>query len=123
MSSKWYRIQEAGYAAEDLLDEDNQISRPWGGNEERDSREGISVCGSREELAEYLVQAAIPFGAGDWILVELEGRMSSEQAVDAELGEYLVYPERIISVEPIEQSFMDDIDAACDRIYGADHSY
>ncbi|UTN92950.1 hypothetical protein SEA_FINKLE_31 [Gordonia phage Finkle] len=116
--SSWYRIQEAGYEAADLLIADNQISRPWGGDEDRDSREGISVCGSREELAEYLVQAAIPFGAGEWNLIELEGQMSGNSAVDAELGEYLVYPTAIISVENINDGFLDEIDAAADRIYG-----
>lgn len=121
--STWYRIQEAGYAADDLLDEANHVSRPWGGNEDRDQREGVSVCGSREELAEYLVQAAIPFGAGDWNLVELEGSMSGERALDADLGEYLVFPTAIVSVEPIDAGFFDEIDAAADRIYGADHQY
>ena len=118
--STWFRIQETGYAAEALLDEANQVSRAWGGVADRDDRTGVSVCGSREELAEYLVQSGIPFGAGEWNLIELEGTFADDQPLDSSLGEYLVHPTAIVSVENIADGFLDEIDEAADRIFGAD---
>ena len=111
--STWYRIQEADYAADALLDTDNQKSHSWGGD---DIRDGVSVCDSREALADYLVQAGIPFGAGDWNLIELEGDRAEGEGLDASLGECLVRPTRIISVESIVESFLDDVDAAYERM-------
>ena len=102
----YYRIQ--AYEAEALLD-GPQLSYSWNdmGDDER-ARAGKSVCGSREELAEYLAQVGIPF-EDHWILVELEGTPSEDEDEDAHLGATLIHPTKIISTETIGESFIMEI--------------
>jgi len=111
----YFRIQTTDYDPAELLEE-GQVSTSWSNGTDR---AGKSVCASREELATYLVQSGIPFGSGSWILVELDGYLSDEEDEDAHLGALLVHPTKIISVEPLEDSFFDEIDAAADELYAA----
>ena len=110
---RYYRIQTTDYDPAELL-EDGQVSTSWSNDS---TRSGKSVCTSREALATYLAQSGIPFGSGSWVLVELEGYGSDDEDEDAHLGALLIHPTKIVSVEPIEDSFFDEIDAAAEAIY------
>jgi len=110
----FYRIQTADRDVTALLETDQQFSTKWGNMHE--SLPGVSVCESLEELAGYLAGAGsgIPFGTGDWVIVELEGTRTRIQAHDAEAGEVLIVPTRIVSVAPMGEEFFDMIGAAYD---------
>lgn len=107
----YYRIQAPTYTPEDLLNPENWNS--WDYNET--VREGVSVCGSLEELATYFAQVGIEWD-DTFNLIELEGDFTGEDALDADMGEYLIYPTKIVSVEPITDRFMDMIFEAYDQI-------
>jgi len=111
MTTSYYRIQPTTYAAEDLLVAENQISVSWRNGE--DTRNGVSVCCSREELAAYLAQVGIPF-EWTWNLVEVEGYPADEDDEDHALGARLIIPTRIVSVESMTNGFADEIIAAYD---------
>jgi hypothetical protein len=102
----YYRVQPGNRPVETLLDSEAQISSAW----HRDdlNRSGISVCESREVLAGYLatVGEGIPYGSGGWVLVGLEGAESDDTPLDAEYGEILLRPTRIVSVTSLD----DDIE-------------
>lgn len=112
----YYRIQSADRDVELLLDPAAQTSEAWNGDESL-IRQGVSVCDSLEDLAQYLVTDgdAIPYGDGEWVVVELEGTLSTDTALDA--GETLIHPTRIVSVEPIEDQLLPLVDAAYDALY------
>lgn len=111
----FFRIQTASYAPEDLLIADNQHSSSWGGPESYD-RDGVSACRSREELAAYLAHSGIPFGIGEWIVVEMEADViDGADPIDAEFGEVLVTPTAIVSVGQLDDGMLDMIDAEFDR--------
>ena len=112
----YYRIQSADRGVELLLDPTAQVSEAWSGNESL-TRRGVSVCDSLEDLAQYLVTdgSGIPFGDGEWVVVELEGTLSTDTPLDA--GETLIHPTRIVSVEPIDAQLLPLIDAAYDALY------
>jgi hypothetical protein len=116
MTTSYYRVQSPDRNAADLLDATFQTSDAW----HRDdlTRNGVSVCDSRETLAAYLAFAGsgIPYGSPGWVLVELDGTPSADQPLDAEYGELLVHPTRIISVAPIDDEFFDLIGAAYDAL-------
>ena len=103
----FFRIQPADRP--NILDPENQTSASWNdlGNDER-VRNGISVCDSREELAEYLAQVGIPF-EGDWELLEVTGSYSEDEDEDAQMGCSLIYPEAIISRETLDDGFIEEI--------------
>lgn len=112
MTTSWYRIQSAGRNVADLLTSE-QTSEAWGGSDD-DTRSGVSVCDSLESLAAYLVTAGIPFGAGEWVVVELTGELADDEPLDA--GEYLIVPDSIVSVRPMGDEMFDLIDAAYDAL-------
>ena len=105
--STYYRIQPADRA--NILAEENQYSYSWNnqGDDDR-ARHGISVCDSREELAEYLAQVGIPF-EDSWELLEVEGYDSDDDDEDAHLGARLIIPTAIISRETIGDAFIMEI--------------
>ncbi len=114
----YFRVQPGDRPATDLL-EAGQQSRAWGREHmENDTttREGVSVCDSRESLAQYLATygQGIPFGLPDWVLVELRGNASDDQPLDAEGGELLIHPTEIVACTPIDDEFFDMIGAAYD---------
>lgn len=112
----YYRVQEPTRPAEDLLDPEWQQSHAW--HREGLTRQGISVCESREELATYLASAGegIPFGQPDWVLVELTGEPSDDTPLDREHGERLIHPTAVLSVAEIDDAFFEMIGAAYDEM-------
>jgi len=118
MTTTWYRIQTADRDVTDLLDPEQQVSYSWTSDEE--SRVGVSVCESLESLAAYLASepgSGIPFGAGEWVIVELTAdRESYDTPMDAAYGEHLVHPVAITSVAPLDDAFFDMIGAAYDAL-------
>lgn len=97
----YFRVQDGDRNLSQLLDPEGQISSAW----HRDDldRDGISVCESREILAHYLatIGQGIPYGSGGWVLVELEGD-ELDGALDAEYGEILIRPTRIVAVASLD---------------------
>lgn len=110
----YFRVQAADRDANDLLDPGYQFSHAWAGIGYAD-REGVSVCESLEDLAEYLaspVGNGIPVEVGSWVIVELEGDPVPDAApVDPEY-EVLVRPTAIVSVWPVDDAFIAMIDDA-----------
>ncbi len=123
----FFRVQSGDRDVNDLLDPAEQRSRLWtsgvrfddDAHTDRD-RDGISVCDSRESLAAYLADAGagIPYGLPGWVLVELTGDICTARPLDAEHGEYLIRPTRIISCAPIDEEFFELIGAAYDTVNG-----
>jgi len=115
MTKTYFRVQPAD---RDILD-GAQTSRAWHRSEaeaQSTDRSGVSVCGSREELAAYLATygEGIPFGQAGWVLVELRGDVSDDQPLDGEGGELLVHPTEIVAVAEIDDAFFELIGAAYD---------
>ena len=102
----YFRIQS--YDPQALLAPENWISLPYSGVEE-DVRSGVSVCRSLEDLVKYFAGSGVPLGD---LLVEVDGYASDDTALDADQGEMLIFPTKIISVTPIDDSdfftMMDD---------------
>ncbi|MET7395635.1 hypothetical protein ABZS66_19305 [Dactylosporangium sp. NPDC005572] len=115
MSETYFRIQTADRDPADLLDPEHQISGHWSNIESMD-RPGVSVCASREDLARYLAGAGIPFGVGEWVLVELRGERSDVADYDAAFGALLVHPTEIVAVAPLDDEFYDLVGAAYDAM-------
>lgn len=107
----YYRVQTADRDPADLLDPEYQVSSHWNNIESYD-RVGVSVCESLEDLAYYLAQSGIPYGNGQWVIVELDGYLSDDDPYDAEDGEILIHPTVIVSVEDMDDEFFDLIGAA-----------
>lgn len=112
----YYRIQSADRDVELLLDPAAQTSEAWNGREDL-TRTGVSVCESLEALAQYLVTdgSGIPYGAGEWVVVALEGTLSEDSPIDD--GEILIHPTRIVAVESIDTRLLPLVDAAYDALY------
>ncbi|WP_018024067.1 hypothetical protein [Corynebacterium ulceribovis] len=110
----YFRIQPADRP--DILDPEFQTSTSWNdlGDDDR-IRRGVSVCDTREELAEYLAQSGMPFDE-TWELLEVEGARSDDQDEDAHLGCTLIIPTAIIARESIADSFMVEIFDAYDAL-------
>lgn len=113
--TSYFRIQTADRDPADLLVVENQTSFGWYAPESYD-RTGVSVCDSREALAAYLAESGIPYGSGEWVVVELIGDLSTDTPCDAEFGELLVHPTEIVSVAPMDDEFFDLIGAAYDAM-------
>lgn len=113
----YYRIQTADRDVNDLLNPANHVSYHWNNiDNEQYTRRGVSVCESREDLAAYLAGCGIPYGDGDWVIVELDGEISDDTPYDAEFGEVLIHPTEIVSVGPLDDEFFDLIGAAYDAM-------
>lgn len=113
----YFRVQTADRDPADLIDPDHgQVSFSWYGPESYD-RPGVSVCESLDALAYYLANSGIPIGAGEWVVVELDGdKIEGAKPMDAEYGEILVYPTGIVSVRPLDDEIFDMIGAAYDAM-------
>lgn len=79
-------------------------------------RYGVSVCRDEEALIDYLAHTGADFT--DTVLVELEGEYSDEDGHDAELGEILILPSRIVSVRPVTGEFIEAVAARRDELDG-----
>lgn len=112
-SQTFFRVQAADRDVMNLL-EDGLISFSWYGPESYD-RSGVSVCASLDALAFYLAHSAIPYGLGEWVIVELEGSIIPDaDPMDARYGELLVSPTAIVSVRPLDDDFFAKIGEAYD---------
>ena len=71
---------------------------------------------SASTTATYLatVGQGIGYGWGEWAIVEMYGPESSDEALDADAGEVLMFPERIVSVRPLDADFLAMVGAAFD---------
>lgn len=114
-AASYFRIQTADRNVGDLLDPAQQISRHWSEDEVRD-QPGVSVCASLEDLARYLATSGIPFGSGEWVIVELLGERTEARGCDAADGELLVLPYEIVSVVPMGDEFYEMVGAAFDEM-------
>ncbi len=115
----FFRIQTADRDVNELLDPGYQFSHAYNGAQ-RNTRPGVSVCASLEDLAEYLVSGlagALQVRNGDWVIVEVEGSESGASPVDPEY-ELLVRPTRIVSVTPAGDDFYALMDAAEEMLAG-----
>lgn len=102
--TSYFRIQTADRNVDDLLDPANHTSHHWGNYEDMD-RPGVSVCATRDDLARYLAGSGIPFGLGEWVIVELAGEHTDVRGCDAETGELLIRPTAIVAVTPADDEF------------------
>lgn len=102
-----YRVQAADRNAQELLDPDMCFTIDWNNGSEQ---EGISVCYSLDDLAEYLATKGecIPVEADTWVIVKLSGDELDETGHDDEM---LLRPDEIHSVTPVTQDWIDEIDA------------
>lgn len=113
--TSYFRTQAADRDPAQLLDPANQVSYHWNNIDSAEyTRTGVSVCASREDLAAYLAHSGIPYGAGEWVIVELNGNTSDDTPYDAASGELLIHPSKIVSVSPMDDAFFALIDAAYD---------
>jgi hypothetical protein len=72
-----------------------------GGEIHRTQRRGLAVFPSREGLLRYLAwkhDASVERK----VVVELEGQLSEDIDLDADHGALLVFPERLVAVEPLD---------------------
>ena len=105
----------------DCCDDDWNRSEPewrrcYGEHLVEDVRHGDSVCSDEEALINYLAHTGADFT--DTVLVELEGEYADEDGHDAELGEILIFPSRIVSVRPVTGEFIEAVAARRDELDG-----
>ena len=108
-----FRIQSASRDVSELLDPAQQVSVSYTTDTER---AGVSGRESLESLAAHLVRAGVPFDVHSAV-VTMRGPLSQDTPEDADLGEILIYPTEIVSVEPMTDRLADLIDAAADALY------
>lgn len=105
----YVRIQDRKFGTQDLFREgrisDSMMHYEWA------ERVGVSVCDDLEALMDYYVQCPIEIG-DDPVIIALEGDIADDQPVDAEYGERLIFPTKIVSIEDAESAgFFDGINA------------
>jgi hypothetical protein len=74
----------------------------------RTERRGIAVFPARAGLYRYLAWKS-DAGTEDKVVVELAGRLSDDRDLDADHGALLVFPERLVSVEPLDPALVEAI--------------
>jgi hypothetical protein len=74
----------------------------------RTQRLGIAVFPSREGLYRYLAWKSDADVEGK-VVVELAGSLSDDYDLDADHGALLIFPERLVSVEPLDPAVVDSI--------------
>jgi hypothetical protein len=74
----------------------------------RTRRRGIAVFPSREGLYRYLAWKSDSEPEGK-IVVELAGRLSDDRDLDADHGALLIFPERVVAVEPLDPGVVEAI--------------
>ncbi|HKF83865.1 MAG TPA: hypothetical protein VKB23_13005 [Solirubrobacterales bacterium] len=67
----------------------------------RTERQGVAVFPRREGLYRYLAWKS-DAGIEAKVVVELAGKLSEDRDLDADHGALLVFPERLVSVEPLD---------------------
>lgn len=108
MTQTYYRVQTANRDVTELLDPDYQFSHTYNRNAAL-TQEGVSVCASLDDLAEYLesgLAGALDVRSGGWVIVELAAdEIGDARPVDAEY-ELLVRPTAIVAVTPVGDDFL-----------------
>lgn len=119
----FYRIQRAEYDVAELLDPAFHSSHAYNGSKAA-TRRGVSACSSLRELAEYLgsgqagaLDPRASRGSG-WVVVAFAGVLSGDSPVD--IGEVLVIPARIVSVDAVDADFITMIGDAELEMFGVD---
>ena len=109
MTSTYVRIQDRKYGTDGLLDAD-RLS--WDmGMCESNARRGVSCCDDLEALLDYYVQAPIEIG-DDPVIITMDGVESDDEPLDAEFGERLIHPTRIVSIVSADEAgFYEGINA------------
>jgi hypothetical protein len=74
----------------------------------RTERHGLAVFHSREGLYRYLAWKS-DAGIEGRVVVELAGELSEDLDLDADHGALLVFPERLVSVEPLDPEVVNAI--------------
>lgn len=74
----------------------------------RTKRHGVAVFPRREGLYRYLAWKNDSEPKGK-VVVELTGRLSDDRDLDADHGALLVFPEQVISVEPLDAAVVEAI--------------
>lgn len=74
----------------------------------RTRRHGVAVFPSREGLYRYLAWKSDADTEGK-VVVELTGKLSEDRDLDADHGALLVFPERLVSVEPLDPDLVESI--------------
>jgi hypothetical protein len=133
----YFRIQQADRDAADLLNEDTWLSINWGqgsrecrgctdcetiesyrheqgqtcgGTHEVEmARYGVSVLDTIEDLAAYANTAGMDLWSVPMVIVELDGYPSGDDAEDAEHGESLICPTRIVNVRDVDDTFIESV--------------
>jgi hypothetical protein len=82
------------------------------GEIQRTRRRGIAVFPTREGLYRYLAWKNDSEPEGK-VVVELIGRLSDDCDLDADHGALLVFPERVVAVEPLDPQV---VEAISDRV-------
>ncbi|HWA52876.1 MAG TPA: hypothetical protein VG816_01750 [Solirubrobacterales bacterium] len=77
------------------------------GQIEHTRRAGLAVFPAREGLYRYLAEKNA--NVRDKVVVELEGQISEERDLDADVGALLVMPEQIASVVPLDVELIEGI--------------
>jgi hypothetical protein len=76
----------------------------------RTERRGIAVFPKREGLYRYLAWKSDASVEGK-VVIELEGELSEDRDLDADHGALLIFPERLVSVEPLDAEVVRSITA------------
>ena len=110
--STYVRIQDSKWGTDGLFDAD-RLSWDMGMCEDN-ARHGVSCCDDLEALLDYYVQCPIEIG-DDPVIITMEGRETNDQPLDAQYGERLITPTRIVSIESAEAAgFFAGINARLD---------
>lgn len=99
----FYRIQPKDRNVENLLDRSTWQSRVWM-DPWSDIRFGVSACRSIEELVAYFRIAG--GWVDDCVIVEMVAEVADDMDHDHEHGAVLVYPVRIVSVQPLTNAMI-----------------
>jgi hypothetical protein len=136
MATTYFRLHPADHDPQELLEPENQVSKPWGGadygpcdkcgrsgrleaqdmecptckgtGEITDSqRRGVSVFGDADTLYRYMLKRDSDMEGS--MLVEVEGKESDDVDFDADEGALLVYPTRIVTTCDVDRRRLDEL--------------
>lgn len=138
----YFRVQATDRDASELLDETTWLSLNWGAStrecrgctdctentldhneigqtcdgtgEVDQARYGISVCDSLDGLATYAATAGMDLWSVPMSIVELDGYPSGDDAEDADHGESLICPTRVVSVTDVDDEFLSTVFSCLD---------
>jgi hypothetical protein len=131
----YWRLHPDDEDPEDLLDRENQVSKPWGGADHgpcdkchesgrlqaygecptcrgtgqitESERRGVSVFRDPDGLYRYMLRRDSDME--DSLLVELEGVPSDDPDFDADEGALLVFPTRIVRTIDLDRDRIDEL--------------